>query len=284
MSGAAGGSKSMSNFGGSGKFQQNYDPTQLKYLDDLWGKAKGMYGYNDATYKRVADSVGKKTNTLTNKALANRDYLAKGGDYQKMNLAKSLSNTLNTSLSSPSKTSEIYSKMMGGNGNTYADAMKGSFMADANRVKDNMLASLDARAAGAGMGGSSRHGVAQAQGLYDVNSNLQKNLAETGYNTFDKDLQNKLGIAQQADANTLSRQQMLSDMLGKQNETRTNTLNNTGQYQNNVMSNFAPYMLPWQNVSQYKNAIGTPNVMSSGSSSNSGSSMGGGKGGSGGIK
>jgi hypothetical protein len=286
MSGALGGSTSKSNFSGGGNFRNYVDPVQQEYLKDVYGAGKSTYGDKTklAELSRISKDAGKKTNTLVNKSLNNRDFLAKGGDYQKMNLANALSKTLNTSLSNPSETSKIYSQMMGGKGNTYADAMKASYTADANRVRDNMLSELDTRAADAGMGGSSRHGVAQARGLYDINSNLQKNLAETGYNTFKEDLDNKLGIAQQADSNTLQRQQLLSSMLGQQNQTRTDTLNNTSQFQNNIAGNFAPYMLPWQNVSNYKNTIGSPNILAEGSSKNRGKSEGKGMGASGGLK
>jgi len=43
------------------------------------------------------------------------------------------------------------------------------------------------------------------------------------------------------------------------------------------MGSFAPSMIPWQNLSNYSNVIGSPNVLSSGnSSSNSSSKSGGG--------
>lgn len=286
MSAALGGSTSKSNFSGGGNFRNYVDPTQQKYLADLYGKSKDTYGdkTNTAMLKALSKNIGGKTNELTNRSLYNRNYLAKGGDYQSMALANNLRKTLNTSLSRPSETALIYSKMMGGKGNTYADAMKASFTADANRVKDNLLATTDARAADAGMSGSSRHGIVQSKGLYDINSNLQKNLADVGYNTFDKDLQNKLGIAQQADQNTLARQQLMSEMLGEQNRTRSETLDKTPNFQNNIMSNFSPYMLPWQNVSNYKNALGSPLVLAEGQSKNRGKSEGKGMGTSGGLK
>lgn len=284
MSGAAGGSKSMSNFGGSGKFQQNIDPTQLKYLDSLWKGAGDLYGGVGKNLTKMTPSVSRKLNLATDRALFNNSNEAKGGEYRKMNLAKNLSNTLNESLRNPSMASEIQAKVMGGAGNNYADAMKASLMADANRVKDNMLATTDARAADAGMGGSSRHGIVQSKGLYDINSNLQKNLTEVGYNTFDKDLERKLDIAKKADEGTLARQGMLKDMLGEMTGKQTAAVDRTGQIQNSVMGNFAPYMVPWQNMSNYSQTLGGPVVLGSGSSRNSGNSMGGGKGASGGIK
>jgi hypothetical protein len=157
--------------------------------------------------------------------------------------------------------------MMGGQGNTYADAMKAGYAADANRATANMLSNLDARAAASGMSGGSRHGTATSQGMYDINSNLQKSLADVGYNTFDKDLQNKLNIAQQADQGTLARQQLMSNMLGQQQGVSTGALGMGQNMQNLGMGAFAPGMMPWQNISNYANALGSPTVLSSGSSS-----------------
>jgi hypothetical protein len=124
------------------------------------------------------------------------------------------------------------------------------------------------------MSGGSRHGIATSQGMYDINSNLQKNLADTGYNTFDKDLANKLNIAQQADQGTLARQQLMSNMLGQQQGVQTGALNAGGQMQNLGMGSMAPTMMPWQNMSNYANSIGSPTVLSSGGSSGNSSAMG----------
>ena len=117
----------------------------------------------------------------------------------------------NTNPNQPSNTQEIYDQMMGGHGNTYADAMAGTVQRQANIAQKNALNNIDQRAALAGMSGSSRQGVAQANAIKDINQNLQDNLAQIGYSTFDKDLSNKLDIAKQADSNNLQR------YLGNQN-------------------------------------------------------------------
>lgn len=102
-------------------------------------------------------------------------------------------------------TKKVYQNIMGGEGNTYADAMKKSVMEDAKGLGDQALSQLDQRAAAAGMGGSTRHGIAQANALSDINANAQKDLTRIGYDTFDRDLNNKLSIAQQADTNANNR-------------------------------------------------------------------------------
>jgi hypothetical protein len=115
--------------------------------------------------------------------------------------------------------------------------------------------------------------------MYDINSNLQNNLARTGYETFDKDLQNKLGIAQQADQGTLARQQMMSGMLGAQQGVQTGALGQGQNMQNLGMGSFAPGMMPWQNISNWANSLGSPTILNSGNSSGNSSAMGMGMGG-----
>ena len=99
----------------------------------------------------------------------------------------------------------IYESIMGGSGNSYADALKNQMQTDALRTAGTTLNALDARAARAGMLGSSRQGIAQAGALQGINQNLQRGLTDIGYNTFDKDLAQKLDIARQADQANVQR-------------------------------------------------------------------------------
>jgi hypothetical protein len=148
--------------------------------------------------------------------------------------------SLNQSMNNPSAMSEINAMTMGGEGNNYADAMKESYISDANRAQEQMLGNTDARAAASGMSGGSRHGMMQGLGMEGINDQLQKNLAQTGYDTFDKDLNRKLEIAGQADANTFGRQQMMSGMLGQQQNTMNQGIQGGQNMQNLNMGQFAP--------------------------------------------
>jgi len=161
--------------------------------------------------------------------------------------------------------------IMGGQGNNYADAMKGNFMQDADLAQKQMLGNLDARAAASGMSGGARQGVAQAQGMQDINKNLQQNMANVGFQSFDKDLNRKLGIAQQADQNTFGRQQLMSNMLGNQQQTQNQGM----QYGQNLYGQAqGQQMMPWQQAGAFGNILGRPTVLGSGNSSGSGGSRG----------
>ena len=271
---SGGGSYNQSNAKNQSNFNQSIPQWQVNALTKMYGAAANTFGNTGSAINAQTPGVQSYIDQTNSAAMPEWKNQLAGGVYKGMDNANQLSNSLQQSLSSPTNTQSIYGQMMGGNGNNYADAMKASYLGDANRATDNMLSNLDSRAAASGMSGGSRHGVATSQGMYDINSNLQKNLAATGYNTFDKDLTNKLNIAQQADSGTLARQQMMSDMLGQQQGVQTGALNAGGQMQNLGMGSFAPTMMPWQNMSNYANSIGSPTVLNSGGSSGNSSAMG----------
>jgi len=271
---SGGGSYNQSNAKNQSNFNQSIPQWQVDALTKMYGAAADTFGNTGSAISGQTPGAQSYIDQTNQSAMPEWQNQLSGGVYQGMDNANQLSNSLQQSLSNPTATSQIYGQMMGGQGNNYADAMKASYIGDANRATDNMLANLDARAAASGMSGGSRHGTATSQGMYDINSNLQKNLANVGYNTFDKDLANKLNIAQQADQGTLARQQMMAGMLGQQQGVQTGALNAGGQMQNLGMGSFAPTMMPWQNMSNYANSIGSPTVLNSGGSSGNSSAMG----------
>lgn len=281
MSGSAGGSKAKSS--NSYNFNQSIPGWQANALSELYGNARNLFNTSNSQMQPLMGDISGTNNDIYKNTVPALNSALQGGQFSDPAFKTQLLSSLDNSLKNPSATQQIYGSVMGGEGNNYADAMKASVTGDANRAMDNMLANLDARATGSGMSGSSRHGIAQARGMYDINSNLQKNLADIGYNTFDKDLTNKLNIAQQADSNTLGRQQMLQQMLGSAQDTSNNAIGSLGSATQNLgMGTFAPFMAPWDALNNYAAAIGSPTVLSNGTGSGKGSSAGTSK--SGGIK
>lgn len=273
MSASLGGSKSKSS--NKSSFNQNIPGFQANALSELYGNARNLFNTTNNQIQPLVSGVSGTNNDIYESTIPAFNSALQGGQFSDPVFKDQLVSSLKTSLNTPSATQKIYGSIMGGEGNNYADAMKASVTGDANRAIDNLLATLDARATGSGMSGSSRHGIAQAKGLYDINSNLQKNLAEIGYNTFDKDLTNKLNIAQQADSNTLSRQQMLQQMIGSAQDTSNNAISTLGSATQNLgMGTFAPFMAPWDALNNYAAAIGSPTVLSSGVSRGKGNSKG----------
>jgi hypothetical protein len=277
MSGGA--NYSQSNARNNSSFNQQIPQWQVDALTKMYGGAADTASSVGKSIQQQTPGAQSYIDQTNSAAMPEWKNQLAGGVYKGMNNASVLSDSLQNSLNSPTNTQNIYGQIMGGNGNNYADAMKAGYTADANRATDNMLANLDSRAAASGMSGGSRHGVATSQGMYDINSNLQKNLADTGYNTFDKDLSNKLNIASMADSGTLERQKMIAGMLKQQQGVSTGALDSGSNMQNLGMGSFAPGMMPWQNISNWANALGSPTVLNSGSSSGSSNAMGMGGGG-----
>jgi len=278
MGGSFGKSENSSN--NNSNFNQSIPQFQQDALKGLYGNAANLFGnFNKQTQGLMSGATGQMQNVYNQASPAWQQQL-QGGAYKDLN-AQQVFDSINNSSNQPSNMQSINNMIMGGAGNNYADAMKGQYVNDANRAQQNMLSNLDARAAASGMSGGSRHGVATALGERDINQNLQRNLAETGYNTFDKDLERKLSIAGAADQNTLARQQMMTNMLGGKQQAMQSGINSGQGMQNLGMGQFAPSMVPWQGMQNYAATIGGPTVLSSGAGT--GSSHGKGKSTSGGI-
>jgi len=259
-----GGSKNKSS--SSSNYSQDVWGPQGNAMQDMYGQFGNMW---DDTYGQMNNMMPSASQGMQDVSSQTNPYWQnqmQGGAYKDMGLQDQLMGSLNQSMQQPSAKSEINAMIMGGGGNNYADAMRDQYVKDANRTTDNMMSNLDARAAASGMSGGSRHGIAQAKGMENINDQLQGMMANTGYQTFDKDLDRKLEIAGQADAGNLARQQMMSGMIDKQNTTMGSGLNFGSNMQNMNMGQFAPYMMPWQMGGQYANMMGDPTILGSGSS------------------
>lgn len=245
--------------------EQNVFGPQQSALGGLYGQAGNTYNDYLKSLNQYTPGIMSQTQGITDSAVnANQNQMA-GGAYSGLD-ANQLYDSLYKSMQQPSNTSSIYAQMMGGQGNNYADAMKQQYTNDANRAQQMMLSNLDARAAASGMSGGSRHGIAQGLGLEGINDQLQSQLAQTGYNTFDKDLANKLSIAAMADTNTVERQQMLADMLSNKQNTMSSGIQNSQSLQDLSQGTTNVLQLPWAGLQSYADTIGGPTVLNKGSS------------------
>jgi len=261
-----GGSKSKSK--SSSNYKQDVWGGQSPYLQNMYQGAGDLYNQSAQGMSQYVPGAVQDMQGIFQGAMPYWQDQMQGGAYKGMNLQ----GQYGQALQGGGNEQAIDAMTMGGEGNNYADAMKDQYRADAQRSMDNMNSTLDSRAAGMGMSGSSRHGVAQGIMGRGINDALQKNLAETGYNTFDKDLQRKLGIAQRADRFDMNRLNNVSGMLGQQQTTMNNGLNFGSQMQNMNMGQFAPYNAGWAPMNQYAGVMGDPTILGSGSSSGKGSS------------
>ena len=245
---------------------------QADFLKQLYGDSSQLFQDTQQNMTGLNGQAVQNQQNVYNQSSPHWQNQMAGGAYRDMNLGQNMMRSLNESSNSPSAMQEMNNMIMGGSGNNYADALQGQIMESGQRVSDQMNASLDARAAGAGMGGSSRHGVSQGIQQRGINDAMQREMAKTGYNTFDKDLDRKLQIASQADQANFGRQQMMSNMLNQQQGAMNQGLLGGMNQQNLNMGQYNPYTQIWDPMMANAQVVGQPTVLGSGqrSASNSG--------------
>ena len=267
-----GGSASKSDSSSEAGYQDQVWGGQAPFLKNLYSQAGNLFGNTNQGMQGMIPGAEQGMQDVYNQMQPGWQEQMQGGAYKDMGLQNQLMSSLNQSMNNPSAMSEINAMVMGGEGNNYADAMQEKYRRNMQDSNANMLQNLDARAAASGMSGGSRHGVAQAQGLAQNAGNYQEQMADLGYESFDKDLNRKLEIAGLADQNTLARQEMMSGMIGQQQGAMQGGLDFGQGMQNANMGQFAPSMMPWDAMSQYANAIGRPTILGTGEESGSSSS------------
>jgi hypothetical protein len=239
-------------------------------LNSLYGSAQNLYNQVSGTQQGMVPGAVNFQNQQAQGAANANSGMQQGGVYGGLGIGNQLMDSLRQSQNTPSNMQEVNRMIMGGNGNTSLDAMKGSLEADAARAQNLNQAGNAAQAAGVGMSGSSRQGVMDALGKNDINRGLMANEAKLGYDSFNSDLQRKMDIASAADTNTFNRQQLMSGMLGQQQGAVNQGIGNTTGVQQAGMGQFNAANQPWQGLQNYQNTLGAPTVLNSGSSYNTG--------------
>lgn len=249
--------------GNQSAFGQNVWSPQGAALNNLYGNIGNLFNRTtQGMGQQIPGAVGQQQSVFDTSAPAWRNQL-QGGAYRGMPLQSYYQNALRGG----GNEQAVNEMIMGGSGNNYVDAMKDQLAADSDKRLGRSLALADLRAAGNQQSGSSRHGLLQARLAEDEQDRLGDIQTKLGYNTFDKDLDRKLGIAQRADQFDFGRLQNVSDMLGAQNRAMQGGLNFGSGMQNLAMGQFAPHMSLWQPASMYTQSIGQPTVLGSGTGS-----------------
>lgn len=248
------------------------------------------YGLNEAGSQNTSNSTGGSQNTSSssggsqNSSQSTQDvwggqsgYLddvygqAQGAFSQGMNQVNQLSPQVNNQIQG------AYGQAQGGFGNqmdggfasglqgqvgpnSYVDAMKGQVANDAQLLKQQNLGGLDARAAAAGMSGSSGYRDQVNDMSNQVDKNALNQMSQIGYNAHDSGIRNQLALSQQMDSNQQAAMGNLQNM------------------QQGAMNQFNPAMVGQNMAGQYAQTIGGPTVLgnssSQGSSANSSTSQG----------
>jgi hypothetical protein len=262
-------SQSQNSRSGGSEFGQNVFNSGA--LNDLYGSAKNLYNQQYNQQQGMNQGAVDYQNQQASGAATANQGMQQGGVYGGLGIGNQLMDSLKQSQNTPSNMQQVNSMIMGGNGNTSLDAMKGSLEADAARAGQLNSGTNAAQSAASGMSGGSRQGIADALGQNDINRSLMSTEANLGYNSFNSDLDRKLNIAQQADTNTFNRQNLMSGMLNQQQNTVNQGINNTGNVQGYGMGQYNASNAGSQALNNYKSAVGDATTLNSGNSWNQGS-------------
>ena len=191
--------------------------SQSPFLESMYGSAQGEYGnalnnINGMTPQvsgQVQDAFGTGSGAFNN--------LAVGGQQAQL--------------------------LSGMGQNPYVAAMKDQVASDADRLKQQTLASTDARAAAAGMSGSSGYRDQVGQSFSNIDQQAMDAMSNIGYNSFNQDMQNRMSLAQGIDANM------------------ANAMGNTGAMQGAAVNQFNPFMAGLNATNQYAGILGGPTVL-----------------------
>ena len=134
--------------------------------------------------------------------------------------------------------------------NSYVDAMKGQVADDANRLKQQNLGGLDARAAAAGMSGSSGYRNQVSDMARNVDDSAMDQMAQIGYQAHNQGIQNQMNLAGMMDRN------------------QQGAMGNLQNLQQGAMNMYNPGMMAQQAAGNYLGMIGGPTVLGNSSSNN----------------
>lgn len=266
-----GGSKSKS----SSVFNESVMKEQIPYLEQMWGAGGNLFNMGYPYFNpMMAGGVGLMDRSV-NEMWAPWQQKLGGGIYGDMDTTGMYESAFNQLGAPPSYQRDLYTSIMGGEGNDYVDALGDQMRLESEKTLGSNLAMLDRRAGL--MMGSSPFELATAKTVSESADDLNTRIAQLGYETFDKDLAMKLDIAGLADQNWLTasmgRLDSAERAMAAEEAARTGGLNFGGNLYGAGMNQF---MMPYQASMFYPQFMGQPIVLGSGNSSSRSFSLGGG--------
>ena len=253
-----GGSAGKSESGASNSFgQQVWNPGAQQ---DMMGGFQGSYDQNQEGMQGAVPGVADQNQGVFDAANPAWQNQLKGGAYSGMDLQ----GDYNQAFQGGGNEQFMNEQIMGGAGNNYVDAMKGQMEQDSTDILGRSMAMTDARAAGNQLGGSSRHGLVQADQIQNSNRNLMDAQTKLGYDTFAQDQDRKMGIARNADKFDMDRLNVAGGMLNNQQNVMGGAIDQGQGMQNLSMGGMAPWMAPGQMNQQHAGSMGDPTVLSGG--------------------
>lgn len=275
MSSSTSGSKSENKSMGisNSSFGQEVWKGQQKPLMDMYGQAKDLFSnFDPSSLNGSIDTAKNYANNMAGAAIPAWQQQAQGG-YTSGAAAgtnQGLIDSLNRSMSGPSNAGRMYQDIVGGAGNTYIDPMVNSMKEGVMDNVNRQVPGIAADAIGAGQMGSSRHGIAEGLMRSDANKNMIRDEMTMRGQAYDKDLDWKMQIANQADQGIAGAQDRAISLMNAQNQSSQGALNSQQQMAGwgnaGMNAELAGANAPWDIMDRYSNALGDPNVLSSGKS------------------
>ena len=263
MGGSIGKSKSKS----GNQFSNNVWGTQGDALGSLYQTTLGQLG-QDSYQQQIgsaAYNVQNQVNDIVNSQTSAYRDLSSGGVYGD---TSDIRQKLLDSMGGRSNMGSMYESIVGGSGNTYVDPLIDQMRKSSAQNVQTLQGGNALDAAAMGQSGSSRQAMQDAMFASQANQDLLNKEAELRYDTYDKDLAMKMGIAQQADYNHQAEQDRLLSMLQGAQSSKENVSNNTALLQTLLSSGLSPWLQAqqgqWNPINNAANAIGSPTIIGSG--------------------
>ena len=203
---------------------------QTPYLQDVYGNAQDQYGQAMDDINALQPQVQDQVSGAFDQGMAGYGNQMGGG------FAQGLQGQVGE--------------------NAYVDALAGDLMSDAAKIKQQNLGGLDARAAAAGMSGSSGYRNQVSDMAENVDEQTMQGLNQLRFNSFNQGVANNMNLAGMMDRN------------------QQGAMANMGNMQQGAMAQFNPAMAGLNATGAYGNIIGGPTTLGSSSGSSSQSSNG----------
>ena len=324
---SSGGSFSSGSSQGTSSSTQDIWAGQSPFLTSVYNAAQGQYGLANDQVQAMQPGVQQQVNNAA--ALGNLGYANQmmGGAAGQLGPSQAAQMQSSVGQLGPTQASQLgpsaQGAMQGGglqqqmlnnyNGNNpYMAGMKDMIAADAQRLKQQNLGSLDARAAAAGMSGSSGYRNQVSDMMENVDENAMNAMTNMGYQANNQAIQDRIRLSGAADqmnmgaagaqdrynmqlagmndqsalqrANIADQFNMQAANYGDQygmqqagmiDSNVNNAYGNTGMMQQAAMNQFNPSMVGMNLAGQYGQIIGGPTTLTQSESQNSSSQSGG---------
>lgn len=252
---------------------------RMQNMNNMWGGFMGPGGGQQQVQSGMMNA-NPYMQQVAQGAMPGYQSLMGGGASGRTGAAidPALRSSLEASMRDPSQTGKMYESIVGGAGNTYIDPMIDAMRNDEMTRQGRSAAGIASGAVGSGQSGSSRQGIAEGLMRSEGNRALstQESMARMG--GYDKDLDWKMRIAQQADLGRGQAQDRAIGLLGRGDTNTATGMQGAQGMQNLGMGMMAPgmqaAMMPFQMAQMYGNSMGGPTVLGGGSQYDKGTGYG----------